>query len=152
MYRSLAIVPVLAFGVALPAAAQQLTEQAARKVVEANVQAEHQAINAKNAAAVLALHTDDSIRVTGDLQTLIGREANLKWWEGTVQGWEPDPDKIDVVRVVGNDAIVATGSWSGKWHGDNGVFPNSGGFMDLFLRVGDAWKLSVTINSIKPKQ
>jgi ketosteroid isomerase-like protein len=152
MYHSLALVPVMAIGLAVPAVAQQLTDQAARQVVEAIVQAEYKAVQAKDAVAAAALGTDNVIRVTGAGDTIVGREAHVKWWAQVVQHWENDPDKIDQVRVLSNDMIVATGFWSGKWHGDNGSVPIAGRWMTSLLRVGDTWKQTMVLASDIPQK
>jgi hypothetical protein len=52
--------------------------------------------------------------------------------------WEEDPDKVDQVRVLNNDVILATGTWSGTYKGTTHLHGYWGSTVE---RQGDTWKI-----------
>jgi uncharacterized protein (TIGR02246 family) len=143
----IASVAALATALALPALAQQLSEQKARQVADEIEQARYKAFQAKDVAAAASLQTEDGIRVTGAGATLIGREANEKWLVKILPNYDADLSKVDQVKVLSNDVIVVTGYWSGVWHGESGPVHETGRWANTDVRVGDTWKIAVSMVS-----
>jgi ketosteroid isomerase-like protein len=152
MLRSLAIVPVLAIALVLPAAAQRLTEQEAQQAARSMVDQFSKAEASKDAAAMAALYTEDAVRVSGNGDMQLGREAIEKWYAKALPNWDANPSNLDRVKVVGGDVIVAIGRWSGNWHGENGLVPLKGGFNATCIRIGDTWKAAVLTVSDVPQK
>jgi uncharacterized protein (TIGR02246 family) len=119
MFRSLVIIPALALALAIPAAAQQLTQQEAHKVAQHVADDFDKAAKAKDAAGA-ALYTDDVVRINGDGAVMLGRAAVEKFFAKVLQSFDADPGKIIQIKIIGNDTIVVFGAWSGIYHGGNG--------------------------------
>ena len=66
MLRSFTIIPIVAIGLAMPAAAQHVSDQDARQAGESVVQAYNKASQAKDAAGVAALYSEDATYITPD--------------------------------------------------------------------------------------
>jgi uncharacterized protein (TIGR02246 family) len=130
----------------------QLSEQDARQIAEQIEHVRYKASQAKDAGALASLQTEDGIRVTGGGQTLIGRDAYEKWLAKILPNWDADLTTIDQVKVVSPDVIVATGSWSGVWHGEKGPEHETGRWTNVEVRVRDAWKTSASMVSNTPQQ
>jgi uncharacterized protein (TIGR02246 family) len=130
-----AVVTMLPF----PVAAQQLTEQEAHRIVEKGIEALNEAFRITDAAAAAAVFAEDAIRVLprGVVQ---GRAAITQGYAAMLgnKDWEEDPDKVDQVRVLSNDVILATGSWSGTYKGTTHLH---GYWSSTVERQGDAWKI-----------
>src|SRR6266446_10018070 len=142
MFRSLVIVTALAIPLAMPAAAQQLTEQEAQQAAQGIVHAFNKAAQNHDAAGLAALYTEDAILVT-PFGPQFGRAAIQKHAseaEGSPD-WSPDPAKLVQVKVIGNDVILRTGSWSGTLRGPNGPTQLSGYWATTDVREGGTWKI-----------
>ncbi|MBV8457779.1 MAG: SgcJ/EcaC family oxidoreductase, partial [Acetobacteraceae bacterium] len=109
MFRLLVIIPALAVALAIPAAAQQLTEHEARQVAQGIVDKFDIAAKAKDAAGIAALYTDDAVRVNPNGDMLLGRSAIEKFEVKLFQSFTEDPLKINQIKVISNDAIVVFG-------------------------------------------
>jgi Domain of unknown function (DUF4440) len=116
MTRSLAIVPVLVVGLAVSAAAQQVSEQDAWKAGESLLEAWNETSQQKDAAKQGALFTEDAIRVTPQ-GLMSGRAAIESAAAETFKDYVPDPSKLDKVTIIGNEIMLRAGSWSGKFKG-----------------------------------
>jgi uncharacterized protein (TIGR02246 family) len=148
MFRSHVIIPALAVALAIPAAAQQLTEQEARQVVQASLDEFNKAAAAKDAAALAAQYVDSGIFVNGFGSTLDGQETIRKMYAGAFPTWDEHPLTLEKVKVIGNDVIVGIGSWTGTWHSDKGPVDMAGRWEKTYLRVGDKWKIAVQMGNI----
>jgi hypothetical protein len=151
MLRSLAIVPGLAIALALPAEAQQLTEQNARKIAEQLLQLDNKAWQDKSAAEEAALYAEDGIRVYPK-GTLLGRAAVEKWFSApmTATDWVQDPSTLDQVKVVSDNVIIFTGGWSGTWTGPKGPEVYKGRWAPTVVRDGDSWKAVLSVDNDEP--
>ena len=151
MFRLL-VIPALVVALAIPAAAQQLTEQEAHQVAQGFADQFAKAFKAKDAAGIAALYTDDAMRISGDGTLSLGRAAVEKFYAKGVQSFDEDPLKIIQVKVISNDTFVVFGSWSGIYHGENGPTHEGGRFAATVVRVGDAWKnAAVMVSDIQHK-
>jgi len=152
MRRSLAFGFLLAVGLAMPAVAQQLTDQEARKIAETIEQAWEKGFQDRSPAALAALYSRDAIRISGNGETQVGPAAIETFYTGLTKAWDADPNKLEQVKALGNDVIVVTGAWSGTWHGEKGPIKFSGHFANTDIREGDGWKIALFIVSNAPAQ
>jgi len=151
MFRLL-VIPALVVALAIPAAAQQLTEQEAHQVAQGIADQIDKAMKAKDAAGIAALYTDDAVRLGGDGTLSLGRAAVEKFYAKALQSFDEDPLKIIQVKVISNDTFVVFGSWSGIYHGENGPTHEGGRFAATTVRVGDAWKSAAVMVSAIPQK
>ena len=154
MFRFAMTILVMTAGLAgsVSAAAQQLTEQEARRAAQGLVDQFNKAAPTKDAAAIAARYTKDGVRVTGSGDTLVGRDAIEKWYAKTLQSFDEDPGRLDQVKVIGNDVIVAIGSWSGTWHSDKGPVRLGGHWMYTEVRTADGWKVATSLTNNVPQK
>jgi uncharacterized protein (TIGR02246 family) len=128
----------------LPAAAQQLSEQDARKVVQNLVDTWEKAAQMKDAAAIAALYTENTMRVTPD-GILYGRAAVEKNFAEALKVFSDIKLKLDQVYVVNDGAIQSTGMWSGTVQTPNGAVPANGFWGVTDVKDGGAWKASLDV-------
>jgi uncharacterized protein (TIGR02246 family) len=129
---------------AVPAAAQQLSEQEARAAVQSVVDIWVNAAQKKDAAAIAALYTEKSMRVTPD-GVLNGRAAIQKNLEEGLKVFSNISIKLEQVRVLGNDAIETQGTWSGVLQSPNGPVPVNGYWGATDIREGGSWKADLDV-------
>jgi uncharacterized protein (TIGR02246 family) len=146
------IIPALAVALAIPAAAQQLTEQEAHQVVQGLVDQTDKGAKAKDAAGLAAQYTDDAVRINGNGTVLLGRAAIEKFIAKGLQSFDEDPLKIIAIKIISHDTIVAFGSWSGIYHGENGPVHEGGRWAATDVRVGDGWKIAAVLVSDIPQK
>jgi uncharacterized protein (TIGR02246 family) len=140
MTRSLMIGPVLAVGLAVSAAAQQVSEQDAQQAGQRLLDAWNKAALSKDAAAHAALFTEDATRVTP--QGLIsGRAAIESAIAAEPKDYTPDPSKLEQVKMIGNGVMLRAGTWSGTYSGPNGPVHLKGYWSDTDVRDGNTWKI-----------
>ncbi len=139
--RSTAIIFALAILSAGPAAAQHLTEQDGREIVDGIEKVKAKAFDTKDASIWGSLFADNAVQLPLSGETSVGRPAIENWFGGMVKSWEADPNKLVEVKVVNDKAIIYTGAWSGVWHGDKGPIRLSGHYSDAVVREDDGWKI-----------
>ena len=150
MLRVFTIVPIVAIGLAMPAAAQHVSDQDARQAGEAVVQAFNKASQAKDAAGLAALYSEDATYITPD-GPLFGRAAIQKLYEEELKSATPEPAKLDRVIMLGDTVRSRTGSWSAIFHSPNGPVPVKGYWTTTDVRDGNTWKIRVeTYNMTMP--
>lgn len=121
MLRSLIVIPALAIGLAIPAAAQQLSEQEAAQIAENVTNSLVTAQREKDPARVAGVFSEDAIRVAPNgLEN--GRADIQKVFTDVVKVWEPGD--VNVVRAVplGNNVVLAVISWGGTFTARMGQF------------------------------
>jgi uncharacterized protein (TIGR02246 family) len=138
------ITAVFLTALAVPAAAQQLSEQEARTAVQSLVDVWVNAAQKKDAATVAALYTEKSMRVTPD-GILYGRAAIEKNLEEGLKVFSGISIKLDQVHVLGNGAIESTGTWSGVLQSPNGPVPVNGYWGATDVRDGGTWKADLDV-------
>src|ERR1700730_15738704 len=148
MLRSLMIIPVLAIGLAMPVAAQQISDQEARKVVESLVERFDNAMRTKDVAGSTAIFTEDAIRVTPD-GPLVGRAAIEKDFAEGFKVYSHDASKGNQVMVV-NGLIFANGSWGGTLQGPNGPMQIKGYWGHTEVPDGGTWKMRFDAFNMTP--
>src|ERR1700737_582915 len=110
MLRSIMIIPVLALGLSMAVAAQQISEQDARKAIERRVEEWNKSFREKNVAELLGHYMEDAIRVSPE-GVIFGRAAIEKRLAEDVKVFTPTGgSKLEQVKVIGNGIILATGS------------------------------------------
>ena len=144
MKRSHLLASVLVTAVAMPAAAQQLSELEARTAVQRTIDVWVNAAQKKDAATIAALYTEKSMRVTPD-GILYGRAAIEKNLEEGLKVFSGISIKLDQVHVLGNSAIEATGTWAGILQSPNGSVPVNGYWGVTDVRDGDTWKADLDV-------
>jgi uncharacterized protein (TIGR02246 family) len=150
MLRIFTIVPIVAIGLAMPAAAQHLSDQDARQAGESVVQAHNKASQAKDAAGVAALYSEDATYITPD-GPIFGRAAIQKLYEEEWKSVTEEPAKLDRVIMLGDTVRSRTGSWSGVFHSPGGPVHVKGYWTTTDVRDGDTWKIRVeTYNMTMP--
>ena len=142
MSRSFMIVPVLAIGLALPAVAQQTSDQEAWQAGESIVQAHSKASQAKDAAGVAAFYAEDAIQLTPD-GPISGRAALEKHFTEVYKVFAPEPAKLDQVIMVGDTMRLRTGTWGGVVQSSNGPMSVKGYWATTDVRDGNTWKISL---------
>ena len=101
MLRFFTIVPIVAIGLAMPAAAQHVSDQDARQAGESVVQAFNKASQAKDAAGLAALYSEDATYITPD-GPIFGRAAIQKLYAEDFKSVTPEPAKLDRVIMIGD--------------------------------------------------
>jgi len=140
MLRSFAIVPIVAIGLAMPAAAQPVSDRDAWQAGESVVQAFNKASQAKDAAGLAALYSEDVTFVTPD-GPIYGRAAVQKQYADDFKNFTLEPAKLDRVTMIGDTVRLRNGSWSGVFQGPNGPVHVKGYWATTDLRDGDTWKI-----------
>lgn len=134
---------------AMPAAAQQLSEQEARAAVQSIVDVWVNAAQKKDAAAIAALYTEKSMQVTPN-GILYGRAAIEKNLEEGLKAFSGVSIKLDQVHVLGNGAIEATGTWAGILQSPNGPVSVNGYWGATDVRDGSTWKADLDVYNMTP--
>jgi uncharacterized protein (TIGR02246 family) len=141
MLRILMIVPVLAVELAMPAAAQPISQQDADQAAKSVSELFSKALHAKDAARIAALYTEDTVRV-GPYGVQIGRAEVEKSWTEGFKVYEPEFAKVDRVAVIGQDVVSSVNSWAGTFNSPNGPVPSRGYSTLTEVRDGGGWKIS----------
>jgi uncharacterized protein (TIGR02246 family) len=150
MLRSFMFMPILAIGLAMPAAAQHVSDQDARQAGESVVQAFNKASQAKDAAGLAALYSEDATYITPD-GPVFGRAAIQKLYEEDWKSVTEEPAKLDRVIMLGDTVRSRTGSWSGVFHSPGGPVHVKGYWTTTDVRDGDTWKIRLeTYNMTMP--
>src|SRR5689334_7208512 len=101
MFRSLAITPLLTLSLVLPTTAQQIDPKA-REAAEGIVQSYNKAGQAKDAATLANVYTQDAILVMPDVGPLIGRAAIENYFKNAFQGFTLDAAKLENAQTINN--------------------------------------------------
>ena len=153
MRRSLMIVPVLAaglaIGLAMPAWAQQTSDQAAWQAADSVVQTHNKASQKKDAAEVASLYTEDVVMVTLN-GPVVGRDAVQKMYADNFKVFTPEPAKLDRVVLLGDAVRFRTGTWSGSFQGPEGPVHAKGNWATTDVRNGDTWKIRMETFNLTP--
>jgi uncharacterized protein (TIGR02246 family) len=147
MLRSLTIIPIVAIGLAMPAAAQHVSDQDARQAGESVVQAHNKASQAKDAAGVAALYSEDATVVTPD-GPIFGRAAIQKKYAEDFKSFTAEPAKLDRVTMLGDTVRLRNGSWSGVYQSPNGPVHVKGYWATTDVRDGDTWKIRMEAENL----
>jgi len=147
----------LAISFALPTFAQQketVDPQLIQKLYDTLSKKWNEAYNNHDAAAIVAVYTEDAIDVTHS-GPLYGRQAIEKFYADQFKGWQPKNHTSTIdphsVRMLGPDNLTRGGEWSETGKGKNGEdVPIKGYFSEIDTRQGDAWKICLLIGNITP--
>jgi uncharacterized protein (TIGR02246 family) len=152
MRRSPLFVALLTVSSAIPAAAQQPSEQQVRPAIERLLETWDSAANRKDAAAVAALYAEDAMRVT-PRGISYGRAAIEKDLAETFKVTSNIADKVEKVQVVG-EVVLVTATWSATLQSKDGPIQARGFWGGVYVRDGDAWKtrLAVINRALPPPQ
>src|SRR5215469_10588502 len=126
MGRSIVYAAAMIGAVVLPAAAQTLTEQQARGVAQALVDDFNRNFKEKNAGAIAANFTEDTVRAWTLGTVTVGRDEIEQRYAKTFEVFDEDPITFDQIKVVSDTVIVIFGSFSGAVKGDKGPVPVHG--------------------------
>jgi uncharacterized protein (TIGR02246 family) len=129
---------------AMPATAQQISEQEARTAVQSTIDVWVNAAQKKDAATIAALYTEKSMRVTPD-GILYGRAEIQKNLEEGLKVFSGISIKLDQVHVLGNGAIEATGTWAGILQSPNGPVSVNGYWGVTDVQDGGTWKADLDV-------
>jgi ketosteroid isomerase-like protein len=99
-----------------------------------------------------ARYTEDSIRVTGFGDTLVGRTTIEAWYKKAMQSCENDEAKLDRVKIISDDVIVAFGFWSATCHSDKGLVRLGGHWMYTEVRNANGWKAAASLTNNVPQK
>ncbi|WP_082747698.1 nuclear transport factor 2 family protein [Bradyrhizobium macuxiense] len=143
MRGSLIFVALLTVHLAIPAAAQQPSEQQARPAIERLLETWDAAANRKDAAAVAALYTEDATRVT-PRGISYGRPAIEKDLAESFKVTSNIVDKVEKVEMVG-EVVLVTATWSATLQSKDGPIQARGLWGGVYVRDGDAWKTRLAI-------
>lgn len=150
MSRYLCVLSVAAMAIGVPAyAAQQLSATEAKQAAQGVVDAFNKAAQAKDAAAVAAMFTDDA-SVASPFGINAGRAAIEKNWVENFKDYAPAPNKLEQAVPAGDGAIALIGDWSGVFHGKDGDQPMKGYYGQTLVHQGGVWKIRMeTWNQLK---
>ncbi len=147
MLRVFSIVPIVSIGLAMPAAAQHVSDQDARQAGESVVQAFNKASQAKDAAGLAALYSEDATFIRPD-GPIFGRAAIQKLFAEDLKSITPEPAKLDRVIMIGDTVRLRTGSWSGVFQSPNGPMHVKGYWTTTDVRDGDTWKIRMETDNM----
>ena len=147
----------LAISFALPTFAQQketVDPQLVQNLYDTIRKKWNEAYNNHDAAAIVAVYTEDAIDVTAD-GPFYGRQAIEKFYADNFKGWQPKNHTSTIdphsVRMLGPDTLTRGGEWSETGKGKNGEdVPIKGYFSEIDTRQGDEWKICVLIGNLTP--
>jgi hypothetical protein len=108
MTRFLAIVPVVALGLAGSAAAQQVSEQGAQQAGQSLLDAWNKTARQRDAAGQAALFTEDAVRVTPH-GLMSGRAAIERDAAETFKVYTSDPSTLEQAQMIGNGVMLRAG-------------------------------------------
>ncbi len=150
--RLFVIVPILAASLAVPVAAQPVSEQEARQAGQSVLDAWNNAMQHKDAAGLAALYTEDAVHVTP--QGLVsGRAAIEKEDAELFKVYTPDLSKVEHVSMIGNGVMLRAGTWGGTYNSPNGPVHLKGYWSDVDVRDGNTWKIRLeAYNMTAPSQ
>jgi uncharacterized protein (TIGR02246 family) len=141
MFRSLMILSALTMGLAMPAAAQHISDQDAWKAGDSVVQAHNRASQAKDAAGLAALYAEDATLVGPD-GPVFGRAALQKQFTDELKSFTAEPAKLERVTMIGDTVRLRTGSWSGMFQSPGGGPVHVKGYWATTdVRDGETWKI-----------
>jgi uncharacterized protein (TIGR02246 family) len=147
MLRSFITVAVAAVGLAMPAAAEQVSEQDAWKAGQSVVEAFNRAAEARDAAGLARLYSEDALFITTD-GPVYGRAAIQKMLTDEQRIYKAEPAKLDRVVMIGDAARLRTGSWSGVLQTPNGPMHLKGYWTTTDVRDGDTWKIRMETDNM----
>ena len=131
MTRYLMIGPVLAVGLAVSAAAQQVSEQDAQQAGQG------------------LLDAWNKTRETP--QGLIsGRAAIESAIAAEPKDYTSDPRKLEQVKMIGDEVMLRAGTWSGTYNGPNRPVHLKGYWSDTDVRNGNTWKIRQETYNVTP--
>ena len=146
----------LALGVALPTLAQQTNspDPQLRQVIDALAQKTDEAYNNGDAAAMVALYTEDAVLVT-ETGPIYGRSAIEQYYANLFQKIhftnhlsQADQDSPNIISASGHEAW-SNGKWSQTIKGQNfGPVKLKGFWASITVPVGDTWKKRLDIWNI----
>jgi uncharacterized protein (TIGR02246 family) len=134
------IMPVLMIGLAMPACAQQISEQEANQAARSVAEVFDKALREKDAAGAAALFTENAIRVMAE-GPQIGRPDIEKAFTGLFKVYTSEFDKTERVTVIGNDVIGSVSSFAGTYNGPKGPEALKGYATFIYVRDGNTWKI-----------
>jgi uncharacterized protein (TIGR02246 family) len=138
----------LTTAVAFGAAAQQTSNQDAWQAGDSVVQAHNKAMQARDAAGVAALYSEDAIFLTPD-GPLYGRAAIEKAVAGVLKVIiTSEPAKLDQVIMIGDALRLRTGSWSVTVQSPNGPMPVKGYWSTTDVHDGNSWKIRMETDNV----
>jgi uncharacterized protein (TIGR02246 family) len=138
------LITALAFG----AAAQQTSNLDAWQAGESVLQAYNKAMQARDAAGLVALFSEDAILLTPD-GPLFGHAAIEKRFEGVFKAIiTKEPSKLDKVIMIGDALRLRTGSWSAVLRSPNGSMPVKGYWSTTDVRDGNSWKIRMETDNV----
>jgi uncharacterized protein (TIGR02246 family) len=140
---------ILATAVAFGAEAQQTSKQ--DDVWQAGdlvVQAHNKAMQARDAAGVAALYSEDVIFLTPD-GPVYGRAGVEKFCAGIFKVLVTmEPAKLDKAIMVGDALRLRTGSYSAVIQSPNGPMPVKGYWSTTDMREGNTWKIRMETDNV----
>lgn len=135
---------------ALPAAAQQVSEQDAQQAGQSILDAWNKTSQQRDAAGQAALFTEDATRVSPQ-GIISGRAAIESLTAESFKTYTPDSSTLERVVMIGNGVMLRTGSWSGTYNSPSGPLHMKGYWSDTDVRDGNTWKIrQLTYNSTPP--
>jgi uncharacterized protein (TIGR02246 family) len=141
---------ILTTAVAFEAAAQQTSNQDVWQAGDLVVQAHNKAMQARDAAGVAALYSEDVIVLTPD-GTVYGRAALEKLFAGMFKVLiSIEPAKLDQAIMIGDALRLRTGSFSAVIQSPNGPMPMKGYWSTTDVRDGTSWKIRMESNIPMP--
>jgi uncharacterized protein (TIGR02246 family) len=141
---------ILTTAIAFGAAAQQTSDRDVWQAGDLVVQAHNKAIQARDAAGVAALYSEDVIVLTPD-GPMYGRAAVEKFCAGLFKVLVTmEPAKLDKAIMVGDALRLRTGSYSGVIQSPNGPMPIKGYWSTTDVLDGDSWKIRMESNVPMP--
>ena len=148
MSRSLTLVSVLAISLAVPAVAEPISEQEARQAGENIVQAYNKAGQAKDAAGLAAVYTEDAVLVMPE-GPLVGRAAIERYFADAFKVFNLEAAKLDQVKMIADGQVMLrVGSFTGTLQGARGISKVRGYWSSTDVREGGKWKIRLEENNM----
>ena len=143
-----ALTTAVTFGVA----AQQTSNQDAWQAGASVLQAYNKAMQARDAAGLVALFSEDAILLTPD-GPLVGHAAIEKRFEGLFKAIvSKEPSKLEKVVMISDALRLRTGSWSAVVQSPNGSMPVKGYWSTTDVRDGNSWKIRMETDNVTMPQ
>lgn len=133
---------------AMPACAQQISEQEANQAAKSITDVLDKALHEKDAAGAVALFTKNAIRVTAE-GPQIGRQEIENAFTGLFKVYTSEFDKIDQVTVISNDVVGSVNRFAGTYSGPKGAETLKGYATFIYVREGNTWKIRMETVSIE---
>ena len=149
MRSSMAIMPLLAIALAVPAFAQQMNtvDQQTRQQVEAIVGQFIDALNKGDGRAIAAMYGPNPMAITPYGKSTSGEQIQTGIEAVHKRGLNLAAKIDNIEPLFGGQGVAVTAPYQGMFSNDPGSPHVEGNLLLVFAHVGDSWKIQISTAS-----